>query len=108
MYRDYEPPGAPGEVTDLVELYRPSPNPFASTTRIAYVVRSGGEQVDIGIYDVSGRRLRALVNGFQATGRYEVIWDGTTDAGYHADPGVYFVRSGMAGRQQAMRVVFLK
>jgi hypothetical protein len=46
-----------------LELYKPAPNPFNSTTRIAYAVGgANGERVDIGIYNVSGRLVRKLIS----------------------------------------------
>jgi len=108
LYQDYVSSAALSFPGDLVELYRPSPNPFSGTTRIAYVVRGSGEDVQIGVFDIAGRRLRALASGFQAPGRYELTWDGSTDAGAHANNGVYFVRSVVAGQVQTMRVIYVK
>jgi len=91
-----------------VELYRPAPNPFAGSTRIAYVIAGAGERVEIGVFDLAGRRVRSLASGFQSAGRYEVAWDGRDDAGARVKGGVYFVRSLVAGAQKAMRVVYLQ
>jgi hypothetical protein len=108
LFRDYASSAGLGIAGDLVELYRPSPNPFSGTTRIAYVVRGTGEDVQIGIYDLAGRRIRNLASGFQAPGRYELTWDGSTEAGVRANNGVYFVRSVVAGQVKSMRVIYVK
>jgi hypothetical protein len=109
LYADYASPAALSDLPgDLVELYRPSPNPFASSTRIAYVVNGKSQQVEVGIFDIAGRRIRQLANGFQAPGRYELIWDGRSDAGEHVINGVYFIRSIVAGHVKSMQVVLLK
>ncbi|HZN79100.1 MAG TPA: HYR domain-containing protein, partial [Mycobacterium sp.] len=107
MYRDYQTPGD-GGLTEVVELYRPSPNPFALATRIAYVVRGTGERVDIGVFDLAGRKIRSLASGFQPAGRYEVTWNGVSDDGARVNNGVYFVRSTLAGQHQSMRVIYVK
>ncbi|HET9326165.1 MAG TPA: FlgD immunoglobulin-like domain containing protein, partial [Candidatus Eisenbacteria bacterium] len=83
-------------------------NPFKTTTRIAYVVRGTGEHVHIGVYDVAGRRMKVLADGYQSPGRYELSWDGSSDAGARANNGVYFVRSVVAGKVQTMRVIYVK
>ncbi|MHC4092553.1 MAG: DUF7507 domain-containing protein, partial [Planctomycetota bacterium] len=55
--------GGDGSNIGLLELYSPTPNPFNSTTRIAYAVGgANGERVDIGIYNVSGRLVRKLIS----------------------------------------------
>ena len=109
LYADYASPAGISDLPgDLVELYRPSPNPFANSTRIAYVVNGKSQQVEVGIFDIAGRRVRQLANGFQAPGRYELNWDGRSDAGEHVVNGVYFIRSIVAGHVKSMQVVLLK
>jgi uncharacterized repeat protein (TIGR01451 family) len=58
----------PGEELQVsrLELYKPTPNPFNSTTRIAYTVNGQNERVDIGIYNVAGRLVRKLVSGIES------------------------------------------
>jgi len=107
FYRDYDPASLM-PTSDVVELYRPSPNPFAHSTRIAYVISGSGERIEIGIFDLAGRKIRILANGFQGPGRYEVVWDGLGDDGARANNGVYFVRSLMAGAQKVMRVIHMR
>ncbi len=85
----------------LLELYAPAPNPFSHITRIDYAVGGNGEQVDISVYDVSGRKLRGLVNGYAAPGRHQVAWDGRTDDGVQVTPGVYFLRAFVGGQRIA-------
>jgi hypothetical protein len=81
-----------------LELYRPTPNPFTQSTTIAYAVGGQtGETVSIGIYDVAGRLVRELVNGFQAPGRYQASWDGRSNDGVSVTKGVYFVRAHVGG-----------
>src|SRR5207247_2088825 len=71
------------------ELYRPSPNPFARTTRFAYAIPGSSEAVEIGVFDVAGRQVRNLIRETQSAGRYEVAWDGRNDAGDHVRNGIY-------------------
>jgi hypothetical protein len=99
-----------GTPTVSLELYRPTPNPFTSTTTIAYAVGGNGQDVQIGIYDVAGRLVRTLASGFQAAGRYEVSWNGRTDDGNSATHGVYFIRALVAGERvnAASRILYLR
>lgn len=72
-------------------LEQNAPNPFRPTTMIAYSVpRNGG--VQLSVFDVTGRLVRQLVGQAQATGRYEVTWDGRDAAGRPVSSGIYFYR----------------
>ena len=99
-----------GGEEQLLQLYSPAPNPFTSTTRFAYAVPGAGSRVEIGIYNVAGRQVRQLVSGFQASGRYEVSWDGRDNAGIQMARGVYFIRAMVDGKRvgNAPRVILAR
>lgn len=67
-------------------LFQACPNPFRSTARIRYRLTTAGP-VEVSVYDISGRKVAALVNAYQAPGMHEVTWhvQGT-------EPGMYFCR----------------
>ena len=72
------------------------PNPFNPTTTIAYTVMSAGD-VTVSIYDIRGREVFELVNGFHVPGiQYEATWDALNQSNRPISAGVYFyeVRSG--------------
>ena len=93
---------------NTVQLYRPYPNPFSGTTRIAFGVDALGAAVRIGVYDLSGRIVRPLVAGFVAGGRHETSWDGTDAAGTRVRPGVYFIRATIGTHAFGSQVLFVK
>jgi hypothetical protein len=72
-----------------LRLYRNYPNPFRQRTRIAYdlPVRC---KVYLSIYDVDGRQVRRLADGWQDPGRYSLGWDGRDKKGRACPAGVYF------------------
>jgi hypothetical protein len=95
------------EPRDVDLASRPRPNPFTGTTRLAYAVDAARSRVEIGVFDIAGRRIRALASGFQEPGNYTVSWDGTTDRGAHVPAGVYWIRACVGNRQQRVSVAFL-
>jgi len=98
----------PGGTND-VELYRPLPNPFASTTGFAYAVPAGsGLPVDIGVYDLAGRRVRTLVSGVVGSGRHEASWDGRNEVGARVNNGIYFIHSSVGRLRKTVSVVYLR
>jgi len=93
---------------DALELYRPMPNPFAETMRMVFAVGGAEERVDVGVYDLRGRRIRSIVSGVYPVGRHVAIWDGRGDDGVRLMNGVYFIRTVVGGRKSAVRVAIMR
>jgi len=72
-------------------LRQNSPNPFSRSTTIGFSLARGG-YVDLTVYDVTGRRVRCLVQGISPAGHHTVAWDGRDATGTRVSPGVYFYR----------------
>jgi hypothetical protein len=72
----------------LLENY---PNPFNPSTTIEFSLAEGGN-VSLGIYDMLGRKIRQLHEGYLNDGSYSVVWDGKDDSGVAAPSGTYFYR----------------
>ncbi len=89
-YLDVES-GGPGAVEGATFLAPNVPNPFRHTTAIRFRLERPGP-VALEIFDVSGRRVRSLARPSLPGGYHQVEWDGRTDGGVAAAPGVYFVR----------------
>ncbi|MCK5597968.1 MAG: T9SS type A sorting domain-containing protein, partial [Candidatus Eisenbacteria sp.] len=86
-------------------FFRPgSPNPFGTKTSLRYGVPSPGAAVRIRIYDVSGRRVKTLVDERQDGGVYGLAWDGRDEMGHAVASGVYFVTAEI-GSWSGMRKV---
>ena len=81
-------PSITGGATGLVSV---APNPFRSTTTIAFTTPHVGV-VTIAIYDLQGRRMRTLLRGTPGAGAHAVVWDGRADDGRAVAAGSYFVR----------------
>jgi hypothetical protein len=62
------------------------PNPFNPTTTISYQIRSAGG-VSLRVYDVLGREVATLVDGYQSAGTHAKTFDGS-----RLSSGVYFYR----------------
>jgi hypothetical protein len=95
-------PGAGG-------LRRPTigPNPFRATAKIRFAL-PGSRAVEIGVYDVLGRRVRALRSGTLPAGEHSVSWDGRRDDGARVAGGLYFVRVVTAGERWTLKVVAVR
>lgn len=56
------------------------PNPFNPLTSIAFDVAKAG-RVSLRIYDIAGRPVRTLAEGWREPQRYQISWDGRDDKG---------------------------
>lgn len=72
----------PGQIT-LEQNY---PNPFNPTTNISFNL-SATQDIDLGVFDLLGRRVSTLASGITPAGAYQVPFDGASLAS-----GVYLYR----------------
>ncbi|MBP8137411.1 MAG: T9SS type A sorting domain-containing protein, partial [Candidatus Eisenbacteria bacterium] len=77
----------------------PSPNPARGVVRFAVDV-ARAQRVDLGVFDVSGRRVATLHDGVLMAGRHSFGWTGDGAA-----PGVYMVRMHADDVTQVSRIV---
>ncbi len=65
------------------------PNPFNPTTTISYTLPTDGI-VTVKVFDMLGREVRTLVNGYNGIGYKEITWDGKDKSGNEVSSGIYF------------------
>lgn len=68
-----------------------SPNPFNPSTEVRFNLPHSCDG-NIAIYDVKGRLVRQLFDGYLSEGPQSVRWDGNSVRGVPSASGVYFVR----------------
>jgi hypothetical protein len=78
------------------------PNPFNSTVSLYYTVQQSGE-VELAIYDLSGRLVERLASDRLAAGDFKVIWDAEG-----VGAGVYLVKLETGEVQQTMKLVLVR
>ncbi len=100
--------GTPAEILDEVNipvvnlLYQNFPNPFNASTTISYQLSEVGH-VNLTIYDVAGRKVAELVDGWRDEGLHEVTFDGLD-----IPSGVYFARLTTGDVQQMRKLLLVK
>jgi hypothetical protein len=78
------------------------PNPFNPVTSFSYSMPEDG-MVQVAVYDISGRMVAELVNGYRSAGDYPVSWDAK-----ELSSGIYMV-SMITGEYAIMqKVMFIK
>jgi len=81
------------------------PNP-ARTAKFQFALPTS-QDVEIGIYDVSGRQIASLFQGRLAAGSYSKEWAGRDAAVRPDGAGVSYARLKTAGETRAIRTVYL-
>ncbi|HKW15612.1 MAG TPA: Ig-like domain-containing protein [Candidatus Krumholzibacteria bacterium] len=83
------------------------PNPFNPATTIKYSIAQDTD-VSLVVYDVSGQRVRTLVDDHQRADVYKIAWDGVNDRGQRVASGMYFYKLVAGKFVQTRKMVLLK
>lgn len=94
---------------DKYDLSQNYPNPFNTNTQIKYALANDQEQpTTLIIFDLLGKRVKTLVNKKQPAGFYQVVWDGTDDAGMPVASGVYYCKLSSGSFVSTKKLTVLK
>jgi hypothetical protein len=86
----------------LTASLRATPSPFRSRTSLDWYVPRA-TRVDLAVFDVSGRRVRTLVDGTVQAGWHRSDWAPSADAGFSG--GVYLISLDTAEGRATRKVV---
>ncbi len=78
------------------------PNPFNAQTAISYDLPYAGK-VTLEIYDLGGKKVESLADGFQEAGRKIVYWDAS-----EMPSGVYFFSLVFDAMRESKKMVLIK
>lgn len=101
------PGGAPlsgGGETGILAI---GPNPFNPLTQIDFALAEGA-MVRAQVYDILGRRVASLQDGYLAAGSHSLQWDGENEGGTDVASGVYFLAFSAGEHTEKHRLVLLK
>lgn len=91
------------------------PNPFNPVTRIQYEVGNNQQKAEnsalrtsLKVYNLLGQLVRILVDEEQASGSYQVVWDGKDKAGEEVSSGIYFYRLEYGKYVETKKMVLLR
>ncbi len=81
---------------ESIVLSQNYPNPFNGSTAIEYTIpdRNGfiKQNVILELFDMTGRKVRTVIQKIQAPGHYQVSWEGLDDQELHVSSGIYVYR----------------
>lgn len=82
------------------------PNPSTGTVSATLGLPASGN-VYVGVYDLAGRLVTTLSDGWLLQGEHEMVWDGRHASGEAAATGVYFIRACRGTADSVSKVVLL-
>ena len=104
----YDPTGMEEGDLPAVILLTGFPNPFSSSTTVAFETAEPAEAT-LHILDVSGRTVRTLMEGETVSaGSHQVTWDGTGTSGAPLSAGVYFCRLQTPTSSSILRMLLIR
>lgn len=78
------------------------PNPFNPVTTFRYTLPEA-QNVSITIYDITGRQVETLLNGYQQAGSYMLKWNAS-----HYSTGIYFYRLSAGSFTATNKMILMK
>lgn len=91
----------------VTSLDQNQPNPSRPATTIRFRLSNPAE-AKLDLFDISGRRVRTLLEAPLQSGPHEVRWDGLDGQGNPAPAGVYFYRLKAGVFEQSRRMTILR
>ncbi len=96
------------DLTSVTALSGARPNPTTNgLAKISFTLAEPGN-VNLTIYDASGRLVKTLVNTHLSKGIYNFTWDGTDDTGRKVAEGIYFYTLKTADKKYTKKLVFTR
>jgi hypothetical protein len=90
-----------------ITLEQNAPNPFSSSTTIAYTVPVN-TPVELEVVDVLGNVVKTLVSGEVQSGYKTIRWDGTDNSGKPVANGTYVCRLKAGDRVEVKRMSLVR
>jgi hypothetical protein len=90
------------EVPSMLNLSEAFPNPFNSTTTIAFSLTEQ-QQVSLQVFDLSGRLVETLVDGLVEAGSFSAVWNADMQS-----TGVYYYHIQVGSFQQTKMLMLVK
>ncbi|SVA07900.1 uncharacterized protein METZ01_LOCUS60754, partial [marine metagenome] len=89
-------------VPDVFALHRAYPNPFNPSTLIGYDLPRDSH-VSLEIFDLNGRSVKTLINGYFRAGKHQVAWNAD-----QISSGIYLVRLVTGKKVFNQKITYLK
>ncbi len=94
-------------VPKKLRLFDNYPNPFNQSTTIRFY-NNRNQRIQLAIYDITGRQVRVLQNGYLPAGTFSKYWNGKDKHGKDLATGIYFYRLKTPTETLTKRLILLR
>ena len=98
----FEFEGENNEIVSGLSVKSAYPNPFNPSTNIDYSISEAGN-IEIIVYDITGRQVDIIYNGYKSHGTHQAIWNATM-----SPSGIYYIQVHGNDDIQTQKVILLK
>lgn len=91
-------------ISDLIEVGIPYPNPFTYSVNIPFIINSQGD-VRLSIYNFSGKKIMDAFFDSIDAGSYHIVWDGCNQNGAPQRNGFYFYAVTFKGKTVSGKLI---
>lgn len=88
-------------------IHQNYPNPFNLITHFK-IILSEQSNLKVVVYDVLGREISTLLDGYLSIGEHLIQWDGKNSRGNDTPGGIYFIQMKTAGFIKTIKTILLK
>jgi hypothetical protein len=89
------------------KLYPNYPNPFNPSTTIKFEIPQAST-ISLKIFDIMGREVTTLINGYRTEGYHEVVWNGIDKNSHPVSSGIYFYKLHSNQKVLTQKMVLVK
>ena len=89
------------------QLYDAYPNPFNPQTTIHYMLKND-THLKIKIHDITGKKIKTIMDGIQKAGYHNYIWNSKNDMGQNVSNGIYFYSIETQLEQKTKKMILVR
>ncbi|MBN2001232.1 hypothetical protein JW935_27055 [candidate division KSB1 bacterium] len=101
LEKDYE------KSPEKFDLFQNFPNPFNSSTKIAFSLATKCH-INISIYNLLSERVTVLLDDYYCSGQYEIIWNGLDLNGLPVPSGQYVVKLATPAFSKIQKMILIR
>ena len=90
------------EIPQVLTVNPAFPNPFNPSTKLSFGLPTDGN-VEVNVFDVNGRLINSIVNGFMTAGSYEIEWNGVNQPS-----GMYLIKVQFGKESRTEKIMLVK
>jgi len=98
---------SPEDLPNSITLSQNYPNPFNPSTLIEFSLERGAE-VELSVYNLLGRKVKTLIDGYTAPGTTKIRWDATADSNEELASGVYFYKLSVEDEELRKKMLLIR